>query len=68
MIEGQRARMAAICKRLSTAQPEERSSLLDDCLREAAAGPRHIQRGRDMDREHIARQQEICRALAQSAK
>ena len=64
MIEGQRTRMRELCTRLANAQSPERAALLDDCLREATQGPRHIQRGRNSDREHIARQQHICRALA----
>ena len=68
MIEGHRARLASLCLRLTTAQAEDRSTLLDDCLREAAAGPRHIQRGRDMDREGIVRRQDLCRALAAPVK
>ena len=64
MIEGQRTRMRELCTRLANAQSPERAALLDDCLREANQGPRHIQRGRNADREHIARQRDACRALA----
>ena len=61
-IEGHRARMSEICMKLAAA--ESKDELLADCLTEAARGPRHIQRGRNMDRGHIARQQELCRKLA----
>lgn len=64
MIEAQRKTMGEICTKLSTARGFEAEELLAQCLREAAAGPRHIQRGRDMDREHIERQRTACRAVA----
>ena len=60
MIEEHRTRMSAACARVAT----ERQAALADCLAEAARGPRHIQRGRNMDRDHIARQKELCRKLA----
>ncbi len=63
MIEDHRARMSSICTQLSAATGSK-SELLADCLSEAAKGPRHIQRGRDMDRDHVARQKELCRKLA----
>ena len=66
-IEGQRARMAAACTSLASARGSVVADALAACLSEAGQGPRHIQRGRDMDRAHIARQREICRALAAQA-
>lgn len=63
MIEDHRARMSSICTQLS-AGTGSKSEFLADCLSEAAKGPRHIQRGRDMDRDHVARQKELCRKLA----
>ena len=62
-IDSHRARMSEICTKLATATGSK-VALLDDCLVEAAKGPRHIQRGRNMDREHVARQKELCRKLA----
>lgn len=61
MIEGHRTRMSAACARVAT---EKKADALAECLAEAARGPRHIQRGRNMDRDHIARQKELCRKLA----
>ena len=62
VIEDQRARMSAACARVAA----EKDAALNDCLVEAARGPRHIQRGRNMDREHIGRQKALCRRLAAS--
>lgn len=61
MIDDHRARMSAACVRVATAK---KADALAECLAEAARGPRHIQRGRNMDRDHIARQKELCRKLA----
>lgn len=62
-IESHRARMSEICTKLATASGSK-AALLEDCLAEAAKGPRHIQRGRNMDRDHVARQKDLCRKLA----
>ena len=63
-IETQRRRLSDLCVSLSSATGAEAQGLLSDCLREAGEGPRHIQRGRDMDREHVSRQRAACRAAA----
>ena len=63
IIESHRMRMSEICTKLAAATGPK-ADLLADCLAEAARGPRHIQRGRNMDRDHVARQQELCRKLA----
>lgn len=63
MIETQRKRLTDVCVSLSSARGEDAQELLSECLREAAAGPRHIQRGRDMDAAHVARQRAACRAV-----
>ena len=64
LIEAQRKKLSDVCVSLSNAHGLEAEELLAACEREAAAGPRHIQRGRNMDRAHIARQRAACRALA----
>jgi hypothetical protein len=61
-IEAHRDLMSAACARwLST---EKTDVLLSQCLAQAVSGPRHIQRGRNMDRPYIERQQNLCRKLA----
>ena len=62
-IEGHRARMIAIC-RLGSTEEAAMPALLAQCLHEAARGPRHIQRGRNSDRDHVRRQQDACHRLA----
>lgn len=62
-IDAHRARMSEACAQL-TAENASKTDALDACLAEAARGPRHIQRGRNMDRDHVARQRELCRKLA----
>ena len=64
MIEAQRKTLSDVCVSLSAAHGLEAEELLARCEREAAAGPRHIQDGRNMDRAHIARQRKACRAVA----
>lgn len=63
VIESHRARMSEICTKLATATGSK-ADLLEDCLAEAARGPRHIQSGRNMDRDHVTRQKDLCRKLA----
>lgn len=59
-IADHRARMSAACTRVAT----EKTTALNSCLAEAARGPRHVQRGRNMDRDHVTRQKALCRQLA----
>lgn len=61
-IEAHRDLMSAACARWLSSERTE--VLLTQCLAQAAAGPRHIQRGRNMDRARIARQQELCHKIA----
>lgn len=62
-IEAHRDLMSAACARWLSSEKTE--VLLTQCLTQAAAGPRHIQRGRNMDRARIERQQELCRKIAE---
>lgn len=59
-IADHRVRMSAACARVAA----EKTTALNACLAEAARGPRHVQRGRNMDRDHVARQKDLCRQLA----
>lgn len=59
-IADHRARMSAACARVAA----EKAAALNACLAEAARGPRHVQRGRNADRDHIVRQKTLCRQLA----
>jgi hypothetical protein len=60
-IDAHRNRMTVACARLAG---EKSTAAREACLAEAARGPRHIQRGRNMDRDHVARQKAACRAIA----
>lgn len=62
-IEAHRDLMSAACARWLSAEKTE--VLLTQCLSQAASGPRHIQRGRNMDRARIERQQDLCRKIAE---
>jgi hypothetical protein len=64
VIEAHRDLMSTACVRWLSA--EKTDVLLSQCLAQAASGPRHIQRGRNMDRAYVERQQAICRKLAAS--
>lgn len=59
-IADHRARMRVACARVAA----EKAAALNACLTEAARGPRHVQRGRNMDRDHVTRQKALCRQLA----
>lgn len=61
-IEGQRKQMSAACAAF-LAGGRGTTALLSQCLHEASQGPLHIQRGRNMDRAHVERQKDLCRAL-----
>ena len=61
-IEAHRDLMSTACVRWLSA--EKTDVLLSQCLAQAAAGPRHIQRGRNRDRAYIERQQNLCRKIA----
>lgn len=65
-VDAHRARMTNLCIRWLTATPAATEALLAACLREAALGPRHLHRGRDLDRDHVARQRKLCRKLSLS--
>ncbi|MEQ1865408.1 MAG: hypothetical protein ABL996_12270 [Micropepsaceae bacterium] len=59
-----RARMISLCNSLAQAKGGAAADLLSQCLSEAAKGPRVLHNGRDLDRDHVARQKSLCRKLA----
>ena len=59
-----RTRMISLCNSLAQAKGQTTADLLSQCLSEAAKGPRVLHNGRDLDRDHVARQKSLCRKLA----
>jgi hypothetical protein len=62
-IEGHRKRMSAACAAFVTGKANS-TAALSQCLRETSSGPAHVQRARNQDHAHIARQRDLCRELA----
>lgn len=62
-IDGHRKRMTAACAAFVAGKASSTSALAQ-CLRETSSGPVHVQRARNQDHEHIARQRDLCRDLA----
>lgn len=62
-IEGHRKRMSDACAAFVTGKAGA-TSALSQCLRESSSGPAHVQRARNQDHAHIARQRDLCRDLA----
>ena len=62
-IEGHRKRMSDACAAFVTGKTGA-TSALSQCLRESSSGPAHVQRARNQDHAHIARQRDLCRDLA----
>ena len=65
-IETHRKRMSDACAAFVSGSTSS-TAALSQCLHETSAGPVHIQRARNMDREHIAKQRELCRSLGDAA-
>lgn len=63
-VDSHRARMIAICEGWRATGGEALPALLTQCLNEAAMGPRVLHNGRDLDRDHVARQKRLCRELS----
>jgi hypothetical protein len=61
-IESHRKKMSEACAAFASGTLTT-TVALSQCLHETSAGPVHIQGGRDRDREHIARQRQLCREL-----
>ena len=59
-----RARMISLCNSLAQTKGEAAAELLSQCLSEAANGPRVLHNGRDLDRDHVARQKSLCRKIS----
>ena len=66
-VDQHRARMASICGRWQTASAATAAPLLQECLTEAASGPRIWHRGRDLDRDHVLRLKKLCLKLADAS-
>ncbi|MEQ1755390.1 MAG: hypothetical protein ABL973_14810 [Micropepsaceae bacterium] len=64
-IETHRRKMSAACAAFVTGGTNT-TAVLSQCLHETSAGPVHIQRARNMDRQHIARQRALCRSLGEA--
>jgi hypothetical protein len=62
-IEGHRKRMSAACAAFVAGKATS-TAALSQCLRETSSGPAHVQRARNQDHAHIARQRDLCRDLA----
>lgn len=63
-VDSHRERMIAICEGWRATSGEASAALLTQCLNEAAMGPRVLHNGRDLDRDHVARQKKLCRELS----
>lgn len=61
-IDTHRRKMSEACAAFASGKVTT-TAALSQCLHETSAGPVHIQRARDRDREHIARQRDLCREL-----
>jgi hypothetical protein len=66
-IEGHRKRMSAACAAF-VAGKTSLTAALSQCLRESSSGPAHVQRARNQDHAHIARQRDLCRELVSTAR
>ncbi len=62
-IEEHRKRMSDACAAFVAGKASS-TAALSRCLRETSSGPAHVQRARNQDHAHIARQRELCRDLA----
>ena len=62
-IETHRKKMSAACAAFVTCGTTS-TAALSQCLHETSAGPVHVQRARNMDHEHIAKQRDLCRSLS----
>jgi hypothetical protein len=62
-IESHRKRMSEACAAFVAGKASS-TSALSQCLRETSNGPAHVQRARNQDHGHIARQRDLCRDLA----
>jgi len=62
-IEEHRKRMSAACAAF-VAGKSTSTAALSQCLRETSSGPAHVQRARNQDHAHIARQRDLCKALS----
>ncbi|MFN8949387.1 MAG: hypothetical protein ACK6DM_04710 [Alphaproteobacteria bacterium] len=58
-----RKRMSDACLAFLSGKTDA-TSALTRCLREASAGPVHVQRARNRDTAHVARQKVACRAAS----
>ena len=67
VIEDHRKKMSAACMAFVTGTNSS-TAALSQCLHETSAGTLHIQRDRNMDRPHLARQRDLCRALGAQTK
>lgn len=61
-IEAHRDLMFTACARFLSEEKTE--VLLAQCVAQAAAGPRHLRNGRDIEQPRIERQQELCHRIA----
>lgn len=66
-IETHRKKMSAACAAFVTGGTAS-TAALSQCLHESSAGPVHVQRARNMDREHIAKQRDLCHSLGEASK
>lgn len=64
VVEAHRTRMVAICNSWLSVKSGDADDLLSQCLAEATRGPRVWHKGRDLDRDHVARLKTVCRSLA----
>jgi hypothetical protein len=62
-IKEHRKRMSDACAAF-VAGKSSSTAALSQCLRETSSGPAHVQRARNQDHAHIARQRDLCRDLA----
>lgn len=62
VIQSHRKKMSEACLAFLSGKTDA-TSALTRCLREASAGPVHVQRARNRDVAHVARQKQACRAL-----
>lgn len=62
VILSHRKRMSEACTAFIAGKTTS-TAALTRCLREASMGPIHVQRARNLDAPHVARQNEACRAL-----
>ena len=61
-IDSHRKKMSEACAAFASGSITT-TAALSQCLHETSAGPVHIQRDRDRDENHIARQRQLCRDL-----